>query len=214
MWVFKLTLPLIDVTDEVTKWLSEIPFKRHIETTIIQSTWLEICGSDFDIILLNHLFQNSPSRIKELLKNTYENNHIYLEAVHSLDPKDVSNAVITLRHSKNFVVSDQWRLLGIKPFESTTTYHKRLVTLIPIQMVLKEISTLAEIFDLDWDVGFKMVYKDMNLDVKSYVDALKYRERRKIIPLIKRLLENCKKIRELRKSNEEFVINTNLQNCK
>lgn len=214
MWIFNLILAPVDISREVVEWLEDSPYKRFLDTDLREDGWLVITGSDLNLAQLNSLIQPSPKLIKDLLYEISERSHAYLEGKYALDPASVNEGSVLLQRQKNFLVTAHWDPLEIKPFENIDEYHRRLVGMISIQTVLEEVVRVADNFDLDWDKGISITYKGIFLDVNSFINALKHRERRKFIPLIKRLLLNSRKIRELRLNNLELILSNNLKDCK
>lgn len=214
MWILNLTIAPIHVDDDVRNWVTFKPLSNLLSTEYDEDGWLNVASNELDISSLNYIYRKSPKLIQELLLKTAERSHTYLKGKYNLNPKSVYNGLCLLQSQKNFLVNQDWDPLQIKPFEEEDVYYKRLTTMISVQTVLEEVVAISDQFPLDWDNGISISYKSINLNVNSFVNALKHRERRKFIPLIKRLLFNSGKIRELRRINNDLILNNNLEDCK
>lgn len=216
MWLFKLTLPIVNVTNEIADFANAKQWSRSIDYTVNKGAELIIeTKEELSLNILNRYYQESPPLIKKSLKETLERNHTYLEGLFGTDPSEVNIGQNHLQTNKrNFVICDNWDPYGIKPFENSEDYHKRLTTLFNVQAVMHQLSVEAETANLVWNEHTSICFKGYNLNLYSYFNALKSRERRRIIPVVKRIINNGKIIKETRQANIDLVLNNQLSDCK
>lgn len=214
-WCFKITIKYQDLNCEYQKFIDKMKRSFSSSVSVNQdalNTVIEGWG----------LTDNEVSRLYDLMPTTLQTKMVKvsrrcndtIQAYVTKDASSLHEALTLLNSGYDYIhAGDEWHIWSRLPFESFEEHHKRLVDLIPIQTVMIAISEIKVTEDTVFDHNLDVLIGDFSLDVLSYLNALKYRERRKMIPLARRILDNAKKQQALKLLTYKYILEADLKTC-
>lgn len=215
-WSFTLRLPIIALgLNPNDLWVEDIKKSLLCDLTlkddeqIIELRDVHLLNDSF-VQFYNIVSGEVKVVIDEQLQRTYQ----YLSGLGD-SQEAIGRAILNLQDQDSFVIPEcTWREWHQRPLESDDKYYQRLVTFIPLHYVLNRLCEVSLYNDITYEALPTLYYEDINFEPRMYLQALKHRERRRIEPLVRRILVRTAKIRELHRANTTDIIENNLLDCK